>query len=379
MEPGQYWRATEPNFSYLENAMIESALQKHLREHGLIKTEKDLFLKVRVHPEQNNLVLFCYDQIDSPKSNPVVTSARGHILDSSNNWAHVARPFDRFFNDGEGCADSLDVRDSVCYTKEDGSLISLWFYNDRWNVSTKGSPNAGGSVGDCNFTFQDLFWDVWNKLQYKLPKDTSKTYVFELCTKWNRVVVPQPLDRIILLCVRHNLSGIEDNPSLYSHLWEVAKSHNLFSLQDIKDTFANIPALYNEGHVVTQYLPCGRVKRLKVKHPGYLAISSLKEGITKRRLLELKRSGEDGEFLSMFPEYSDQFSEIDVAYENFHNNLTILWSNVKDISDQKEFALAIRGVRGSNYLFAVRKNNETLRSVLSKCSIDALMGAIGLS
>lgn len=334
--------------------MIESALQKHLRENDLSKVEQDLFLKVRRHPEQNNLVLFCYNQRDSPKSNPVVMSARGHILDSSNNWAHVARPFDRFFNDGEGCADSLNFRESVCYTKEDGSLISLWFY-------------------------KGLFWDVWNKLGYKLPEDTSKTYVFELCTKRNRVVVPHPTDRIVLLCVRHNLSGVEDDPKLYSALWEVAKSHNLFSLQDIKDTFANIPALHNEGHVVAQYLPCGKVKRVKVKHPGYLAISHLKEGINKRRLLELKRSGEDGEFLSMFPEYSEQFLEIDVAYESFHNDLAVLWSRVKDISDQKEFALAIKGIRGSNYLFAVRKNNETLRGVLSKCNIDPLMGAIGLS
>jgi hypothetical protein len=365
--------------------MIESALQKYLRENGLSKVEQDLFLKVRRHPEQNNLVLFCYNQIDSPKSNPVVISARGHILDNSNDWAHVARPFDRFFNDGEGCADSLNFVESVCYTKEDGSLISLWFYNGRWNVSTKGSPNAGGYVynhkvaDNDNLTFEGLFWDVWNKLGYKLPEDTSKTYVFELCTKWNRVVVPHPTDRIVLLCVRHNLSGFEDDPKLYSALWEIAKSHNLFSLQDIKDTFANIPALHNEGHVVAQYLPCGKVKRVKVKHPGYLAISHLKEGINKRRLLELKRSGEDGEFLSMFPEYSEQFLEIDVAYESFHSDLTVLWSRVKDISDQKEFALAIKGIRGSNYLFAVRKNNETLRSVLSKCNIDALMGAIGLS
>lgn len=356
-----------------------SALQHALQNGEQVESiQARLGVKVRRHPRHPNLVLFVYDQIESPKGDSVVRASRGHILDEANGWAHVARPFDRFFNEGEGTADVVDITQSRCYLKEDGSKLSLWHYQGEWHVSTKGSPSAGGMVGDFPFTFVELFWRVWHKHGYTLPTDTSKTYVFELCTLYNRVVVPQPEERLVLLAVRSNESGREDDPMIYKDQWVVAESYNLASLAEIRDTFQSLPALHNEGYVVAQYLDDGSVRRIKVKHPGYLALSKLKEGITVRSLLELKRTGEEGEFLAVFPEYSERFHEISSVFDAFVSRMETLWEKTSPIEGQKDFALAIKDVPGSACLFQVRKSGVSIRTVLAGMHIDALVRTLGL-
>ena len=54
-------------------------------------------IKVKDYPEQK-LVVLNYDQINSPKMEPIVQECRGLILDYALNV--VCRPFDRFFNYG---------------------------------------------------------------------------------------------------------------------------------------------------------------------------------------------------------------------------------------------------------------------------------------
>ena len=40
--------------------------------------------------------------------NPIVQQARGIILDEAKDWKVVARPYDKFFNLGEGNAAPID-------------------------------------------------------------------------------------------------------------------------------------------------------------------------------------------------------------------------------------------------------------------------------
>ena len=51
-------------------------------------------IKVKDYPEQK-LAVLNYDQINSPKMEPIVQECRGLILDHALNT--VCRPFDRFF------------------------------------------------------------------------------------------------------------------------------------------------------------------------------------------------------------------------------------------------------------------------------------------
>lgn len=368
------------------NFLGESPLQNFLRSghnEPLKYLEEELGIKCKRHPRYPNLILFVYDQIDSPKVHPIVRSARGHILDEDNNWEHVCRPFDRFLNWGEAVdagALTPDLSKSVVFKKEDGSLLNMWFYRDEWHVSTKGSPDAGGQVGDNTFTFAELFWRVWNDKGIFVPDDFDhgRTFSFELCTLYNRVVCSQPEERIVLIGSRNNLDGSELHPDAYLGEIEICKFYNLNSLESIEATFKELPALEMEGYVVAQFLPDGRVVRAKVKHPGYLAIHHLKEGNSKKRLLELVRTGEEGEFLSCFPEYRPQFDEIRGKFDKLANELETAWETNRGIESQKEFALQVKDLQMSSVIFSVRRMGGTIRGRLADVPLDSLAVAIGL-
>ena len=366
--------------SYLNESPLQAALRFGRSPKEL---EETLGIKSKRHPRFPNLVLFVYDQIDSPKLDPIVRSARGHILDEDFNWDHVCRPFDRFLNWGEGVdqgAPVPDIGSSVVFKKEDGSLLNMWFYRGEWHVSTKGSPDAGGQVGDNPFTFAELFWRVWNDKGLFVPDviDQGRTLSFELCTLHNRVVCSQPVERIVLLGSRDNNTGREIRPAAYLGEVEVCKSYELGNLDDIESTFKELPALEMEGYVVAQFLSDGRVIRAKVKHPGYLAIHHLKEGNSKKRLLELVRTGEEGEFLSYFPEYGPQFDEIRGKFEALVTELETAYETNRSIENQKEFALQVKDLRMSGVIFGVRRMGGTIRGRLAEVPIDNLAMAIGL-
>jgi len=365
--------------SYLNESPLQNALRSGRTPKEL---EESLGIKFKRHARYPNLTLFVYDQIESPKLDPIVRSARGHILDEERDWEHVCRPFDRFLNWGEGGdqVESPVISKSVVFKKEDGSLLNMWFYRDEWHVSTKGSPDAGGQVSDNPFTFAELFWRVWNDKGLFVPYviDQGRTLSFELCTLHNRVVCSQPEERIVLLGSRDNNTGREIRPAAYLGEVEVCKSYDLGNLDDIESTFKELPALEMEGYVVAQFLPDGRVIRAKVKHPGYLAIHHLKEGNSKKRLLELVRTGEEGEFLSYFPEYGHQFDEIRGKFESLIGKLEAAWETNRHIVNQKEFALQVKDLTMSGVIFNVRRMGGTIRGRLAEVPIDNLAMAIDL-
>lgn len=364
-----------PQAPFLGESPLQAALRAGATPASL---KEELGMRVVPHPQYPNLFIFTYSQIESPKMDPRVQAARGCVLDSANNWAYVARPFDRFFNWGEGISGVTPLpnpRNAVVYKKEDGSLANLWFYQGQWHMSTKGSPDAGGNVGDFPISFKDLFWRTWGELGYALPAAgcEGKTFTFELLCAENRVVCPQRSQRIVLLAVRDNLTGVEENPENYAHLYEVCgKFESITSLEGMRESFLNIPAAEFEGYVVAEYLPDGRVVRSKVKHPGYLALAHLKEGLTRKGLLDLKRQGEEGEVLALFPEATALFTEISDQYEALVANLENAWEQHKGLESQKDFALAIRNIPACNVLFTVRKSGGTIRYHLAQMSLDAL-------
>ena len=108
--------------------------------------------------EEGNLVLFKYSQIDSDFFNPIVKECRGIILEKDT-WRVVAYPFKKFFNFGEAYADEIDWESAVVETKEDGSLIKVYYYDGEWRVGTNGTicaENAESNAGPYK-NFRQLF------------------------------------------------------------------------------------------------------------------------------------------------------------------------------------------------------------------------------
>lgn len=167
-------------------------------------------------------ILFKYTQLNSDFSNPIVKECRGIILRESD-FIPVCVPFFKFMNAEEPNSDldKIDWSTASVQEKIDGSLIKVWFDNG-WHISTNGTIDAFKSdLASIYFkSYGDLFV---NELQYcgaidsfeKLCKclDQDYTYMFELVTEYNRVVVPADNydGSIYLLGARNNKTYEEDS------------------------------------------------------------------------------------------------------------------------------------------------------------------------
>lgn len=56
-------------------------------------------------------------------------------------------PYTKFFNYRESLADKLDWTQPVTVTeKSDGSLMTIYWYKDKWHVASQGKPDATGKL-----------------------------------------------------------------------------------------------------------------------------------------------------------------------------------------------------------------------------------------
>lgn len=351
-------------------------IQKYLLQNSLEKLTEEFAIKVKRHSKYPNLVGLVYCQIDSPKLHPIVRECRGLILDEANNWKVVAYPFFRFFNYGEEGADEIDWTTATTYIKLDGSLLYFFYYNNEWLVATKGSPDASGGVSDFGFTFSELAWDVFNKEGYSTDNFfKTHTYCFELTTPYNKVVVPHNECKLTLLAVRDNITLKEFSLSIFNHNFKLVQSFSLNSWQSILATLKTLEGQHNEGFVVCD----GNFNRVKVKHPTYVALSHLREGLSKRRLLEIIKNNEGDEFITYFPELRDFYNELKEKYTNLINSIETSWNQYKHIENQKDFALSVKDLQYKGILFNLKKGRVTsAKEGLRELLIQNLEGMIEL-
>jgi hypothetical protein len=301
------------------------------------------------HRDYPDLYQFTYDQIEASKikDHPMVRESRGIILDRANGWEVVARPFDRFFNWGENIdEDIFDWSSFVAQEKIDGSLMIVYYYSGKWNVATKGSPDAGGTVGNNPFTFAELFWETFYSQNLStLDLDRRNTYMFELTSKYNRVVTSQ-IDNegtLTLIGIRDNQTGIEFWPQLYSDLFPVVRSFGMKTIDEILSSSKQLDPSKQEGFVLVDK----DFNRIKVKSEKYILIHHLKDAINDKRIVELIRTGEDSEVFAYFPDLKIRFDEIKSSVDRTVVYLDDIWETyiVEDgmlTWTQKDFALLVQ-------------------------------------
>lgn len=311
------------------------------------------------HPELP-LVGFKYSQIDSPKTHEVVKWSRGTVLEKGT-WNLVAQPFVRFFNLGEGGPEDVkrfDWNDFRCWTKEDGSLSIVYHYAGEWHSNTSGSFGLGPISSRDSRSWRQVVREVadfdWDRL------DKGVTYIFELCTPWNKIIRHYPVPRMVMLGAY--VGPEECGPERTAELASLAgatmvESHGFHSMAEIEEFLAKKEkddATF-EGVVVRDRSGL----RYKVKSRTYLSLAHMYGngdlGLPKR-ILPFVLAGETSEVLSYFPELKDQVAEVKAKVDAEYGKLLKTWADTHDIEDQKEFALAIRPrTKFTGLLFGIRK------------------------
>lgn len=306
--------------------------------------------------EEGNLVLFKYNQIESDFSEPIVQECRGIILERGS-WNVVCHPFHKFFNYGEVYAADIDWSAASVQSKEDGSLIKVYFYNNEWKIATNGTIDAFEAPLDVGLSkiknFGELFLEAVKNTIYDESRLFSQlepeyTHLFELCTPYNRVVVPYKDAKIFYLSSKHNKTGEE---KMMLHTVPKPKTYNLNSIEDVIAVAQEL-GYDEEGYVVVDK----HLNRVKVKSPAYLAAHRLKgEGVvTFKRVLEMILTGEHEEFLVYFPEYKEMFDDAENRMNKYTQRMESLIQEAEIHKDKsrKDFALWAKGQENPSILFS---------------------------
>lgn len=222
-------------------------------------------------------VLMKYDMRTADFSSPIVREARG-IIFKVGEWEYpVCHPFNKFFNYGETFSDHVDWNSAVVSEKIDGSLMKLWFDENKWHLSTNGSIDAYKTTfNDRGTTFGELFEKalLLNETTFTeltVDLDTNYTYMFELVSPLSRIVIPYETTDIYYLGCRNKRTDKEypffskDLDIVFVKNIKTPKVYRMNTLSQVLTASADLP-WDEEGYVVCDKL-CNRVK---IKSPKYV-------------------------------------------------------------------------------------------------------------
>ena len=303
---------------------IQEFIQNHPDTWEQRLSEAPYALKIKRSPFANGrYVMFNYNMLESDSYNFIVAEARGLVLDSGDNFKIVRKGFNRFFNYGEGPAAKIDWNTASATIKEDGTLIFLSHYDGRWIWGTRQNFDVDeAEMSDALYpTFGALLKDVIAKYYPKF--DVTKalegdTYCFELCSRFNRIVIDYPEPKLFLLAAFNNV-GVFDVPpgteykshyvDAFADVWEVPrpKYYKMSSVNDYAQLVEGF-GIQHEGVVVLD----GKGDRIKMKSKLYFEMhKQVSNGaMDVEAMVGLIRRGEDAEFLSYFPDYAEKFAKV---------------------------------------------------------------------
>jgi hypothetical protein len=348
-------------------------VQEYLKSKSLDELHTELGIEVCKH-DSLPLVILNYNQIESPKTHPVVRECRGLTLDTRD-WSIVGRAFSRFFNWGE-MADEMPLFNwskATAFEKVDGSLILFYFFEGAWRVNTRGSFGGWPIFGKewqakyfgkpMTFTWTDGILEALGMKsldELKAVLDPSLTYVCEFCSLWNKVVRDYPTPTV------YNLSAFKGEEEVGQQnvpCFKAVRSYPLVSADDVQRFVSEHPESTFEGCVVKD----DENRRWKIKNPRYLTLHKMKGGngdalYQPKNIIPWVMQGDEAELLTYYPELSPLVGEVKETLDGHYKELESLWNATKHLAVQKDFALAIVGkTKLKAILFNARKKGITLK------------------
>ncbi len=330
-------------------------------------------IKVAEYPNRN-LYILNYEQVEKnpiefTKTHAINRECRNLVI-RKNPWQVLSRSFKRFFNYGEDQSETKIFDEMMAKglvtatTKYDGSLITIAYFDDQWNIFTR------GSLADENtFRGTELFHDTTDTFGKHVRKyvdlaklDKTITYVFELCTP-NAHVTKYKKEFLVLLAANRDGREIPINSEEcarvnISDLSKFCNSETFTprSIQDIYDKFKSMPPDF-EGYVLSCCLDTTEVLRMKVKQKSYVELHhKVTKTYTFADLVNIVIDGEVAEVIAYIPQHQEIFNKIEEILRKTELDLAKFYEDNRDLT-QKDYAILV-GKRSFSWLLFDLKNDK---------------------
>ena len=328
-------------------------VQEFLESH----TFKELEDQYGVFATPSKCKTFCtlnYGMIEAKDSDKLSQQCRGTIISKTDGsvidetiplgeTTILSLGFYRFFNEGQGAAANIDWNDPdlKIYNKEDGTCIFVWYnpFTNKWNVSTRGSPEANVPLdSNKNMTFRSLFEQTLSKNydttfdDFTSRLDPNNTYIFELCTFYNRIVVNYSESKIFFIGAR-NLRTLKEfnieNPIFDIQVPNIPRPivYSFMNASDIANYVSSKNATEHEGVVVLD----SNFNRVKIKNPMHGLASRARDslGTSDRNCMECILLGKDDDLIPLLPqEIVDNLLSIKSKYATWIRSQEDLYARV---------------------------------------------------
>lgn len=352
-------------------------VQRYLKSGKTLKDlESELAIVSCNHPALP-LTILNYSQIESPKTNPIVMECRSLVIETGT-WDIVSRKMLRFFNVGEAVeiTSKFNWEDYTAFHKEDGSLVGLFNYRDTWHMTTRGSWGKFPMSDEHNFSWESLFWETLGKTQEQLDYalNPNYTYVFELCSPYNQVVLFHPEPKLVLLdvvrCDNQFITGKFDGHRQVVSMFAAqlgVSTPKVYKI-DAKDPAALKLIVDSMGEDEGLVCQDKTGLRVKCKNLKYLAKAALKNNnnFYMKDIYDWVIRG-DEEILSAFPVIKPKWEKLLRLIISTKENLNKVYEKLRKIADQKEFAIALNNEKPAMLwvLFECRRHNISIGDVFT--------------
>lgn len=329
--------------------------------------------------------LYNYDMLKSRGKLNIENEARGLILNSE--CKIVSMSFPRFFNSVEQAAAEIDWSQAFGEVKHDGTLVVIYAYKGQYFIQTRRRAMAEGPIaGNRDISFADavtaLLKEKFNE-PFKAFRESNQeekySWAFEYVSPDNRIITPYEGSSLILLGAFNLDLGKEVNPI---YVEQFADLHGFArpafkKLASIEEAKAVLPTMQylQEGLVIVD----GRLRRIKIKNPPYLAINRIKnmgQDLKPRHFADLVLKGDATEIASYYPGYKPILSFLQKVLVEHLEGVEELWLKTKDIYPRKEFAKAVSRHPLRHLLFLARDGHiKDMTDALDRISPEFLVEA----
>lgn len=265
---------------------------------SLSNYEQLVFEKYINKVETNDLVLYNYSDKCTYEAfwNEFTLKSRGIIYEKNTNKL-IARPFTKFFNlneNEESQLHNLPIHLSYeVYEKSDGSLGILYWYNNQWNIATRGSFNSEQAIEGLKI-MQNY------NLSYL---DTNYTYLVEIIYPENKIIVNYGNERKLVLLGAIKVDTADELS--YDSLLVTSKKTGMDIVKRFNYSILELIKLQKEipKDIEGFIIKFNNGLRIKIKGEEYLKLAKIIANISPISLWEVMNNGKVSiEYLQQIPE-----------------------------------------------------------------------------
>jgi hypothetical protein len=275
----------------------------------LRKESRNIFYKEDV--DSKRLLIYLAFLEDTNNITQLERECRSVILDSTT-LKVISYSMDELYSEDEVLVTKLKDVPHKIYECVEGTLLSVYYFNDKWNVSTRRCLDASKSTWLSQKSHYDLMMECVSDKFFEVL-DKNRNYYFVLQHHENKGVVDyskrygEQYKRLVLLCVRDKETHSEVSDDVKVLLDNGVKSVDEYtdlSLLEKENNVENIlDGVEYEGLLIKMETD-GVIKYLRLATPRYNKRSEILPNAQNKYVsyLKLYQNGTLREHIKYFPE-----------------------------------------------------------------------------